>query len=65
MDTLDHKNAINKLSNEELKSIDGGVSFSGTLLNAFTNGMKTVFEIGRSLGNALRRMREGKLCEVL
>lgn len=62
---LDRKNAISKLSYNELKSIDGGVSFSGTLVNAFTSGMKTIFEIGRSLGNALRRMREGKLCEIL
>lgn len=64
MDTLDHKNAITKLNKEELKSIDGGVSFSGTLFNAFTTGMKTVFEMGRSFGNALRRIKEKKLCEI-
>lgn len=64
MGSLDHKNAIKKLNNNELKEIDGGVSFSGTLLNAFTNGMKTVFDIGRSLGNALRRFKEDKLCVI-
>ena len=67
MDTLDHKNAIRnnikELNDSELKEIDGG-SLSGTLINAFTNGMKTVLEIGRSLGSALRRLSEDKMCAV-
>lgn len=64
MDTLDHKNAMTKIDYEELKSIDGGISISGTLINAFTSSMKTVFNIGRSFGNAIRRIKENKLCEV-
>ena len=64
MDTLDHKNVMTRLDSEELKSIDGGFSLSGTLINAFTSSMKTVFNIGRSFGNALRRIKENKLCEV-
>ena len=61
---LDQKNVMNKLSKEELSNIDGGTSITGTLISAFTNSLKTVYEFGRSLGNAFRRIKEGKLCEV-
>ena len=64
MDLLDHKNVMNKLNRDELKSIDGGISISGTLINAFTSGMKTILDLGRSFGSAIRRLKENKLCEV-
>ena len=64
MDMLDHKNAISEASYKELRNIDGGLSISGTLINAFANGIKTVFDIGRSLGNSIRRLKEDKLCEI-
>ena len=67
MDTLDHKsvmnNEIKELNNNEIKQIDGG-SLSGTFINAITSGMKAVLEIGRSLGSALRRVKEDSLCAV-
>ncbi len=48
---------------EELKEINGG-SISGTLISAFTSGIKTIFDIGRSLGTSIRRIVSNKLCEV-
>lgn len=64
MDSLDQKNVMNKLDKNELKEIDGGTSLTGTIINAFTSTLKTVYEFGRSLGNALRRIKEDKLCEI-
>ena len=64
MDTLDQKNAMSKLNREELHEIDGGTSITGTIISAFTNTLKTVYEFGRSLGNAFRRIKEDKLCAV-
>ncbi len=61
---LDQKNVMNKLNKAELESINGGASISGTLLNAFTSTIKTIYDFGRSLGNAVRRIKEDKLCEV-
>ncbi len=55
---------IETLNKEQLKNIDGG-SISGTLISAFTSGIKAIFDIGKSLGNSIRRITEGKLCEVL
>ncbi len=65
MDTLDQKNVISKLTKRELQEIEGGTSITGTIINAFTNAVKTVYDFGRSLGNAFRRIKEDKLCEVL
>ena len=64
MDSLDQKNVMNRLNKEELGEIDGGFSITGSLINAFTSALKTVYDFGRSLGNAFRRIKEDKLCEV-
>ena len=64
MDSLDQKNVMNKLNNSELKEIEGGTSITGTIINAFTSSMKTLFEFGRSLGNSIRRIKEDKLCSI-
>ena len=44
--------------------IEGGLAVSGSLLNAFTAGIKIILELGRSLGSALRRGSNGKLCKI-
>ncbi len=54
---------VENLTKDELKNIDGG-SLTGTLISAFTSGVKTLFDIGKSLGNSIRRIAEGKLCEI-
>ena len=61
---LIQKNVMNRIKKEELKQIDGGTSITGTIISAFTSAIKTVYDIGRSLGNAFRRIKEDKLCEV-
>ena len=48
----------------ELNLIDGGLSISGTLINAFTGGIKIVLELGRSLGSAIRRGSSRKYCSL-
>ena len=67
MDMLDHKNVttneIKELNSNEIRQIDGG-SLSGTLINAITSGMKVVLDIGRSLGSAIRRVKEDNMCAL-
>jgi hypothetical protein len=55
---------MNKLNKKELHEIEGGSSITGTIISAFTNTLKTVYEFGRSLGNAFRRIKEDKMCVV-
>ena len=54
----------NYLSKEELKQIDGGTSISGSIINAFTDAIKTLYDVGKSLGSSIRRLKEKKLCEI-
>ena len=61
---LTQKNVMTKLKKEELREIDGRTSITGTIISAFTGAIKTVYDIGRSLGNAFRRIKEDRLCEV-
>ena len=46
-----------------LISITGG-GISGTLLNAISNGIKTIYEIGQRFGTAIRRIRARSLCKI-
>ena len=55
---------MHKLKTYELREIDGGFSLTGTLIEAFTDGLETILAIGRSFGSSLRRLNEGKLCEI-
>lgn len=51
------------LNKEELLQISGG-GISGTLINAFVRGINTILDLGRSLGSALRRVREHNICQL-
>ena len=57
-------NNMEKLNYRELKTIEGGETISGTLINAFVSGIKAVLEVGRSFGTAIRRIKDKQLCEI-
>lgn len=51
------------LNKEELLNIEGG-SISGTLISAITRGINTVLDMGRSFGNAIRRIGSRNICPM-
>lgn len=53
---------MRKISN--LDAVIGGTSISGTLLNSFTNVIKVLMDMGQSVGSAIRRIAEGKICPL-
>lgn len=53
-----------ELNRRELFSIVGGISISGTLINAFVRGINAILDLGRSLGTAIRRIRSGSICTL-
>jgi len=55
---------MKKLSNEELAMIEGGVNITGTILNSFSTLAKTIADLGRNLGSALRRISSNKMCAL-
>lgn len=53
------------ISDCDLAQIRGGSSsISSSMVNAFTNVIKLLYEAGHSLGSAIRRIGEGKLCPL-
>lgn len=52
------------MKKEELMNIYGGISFSGTLINAITKMLTQVYEIGRRFGSGLLRGRTKSFCEI-
>ena len=44
--------------------IGGGDTITGTVLNAFTNIIKILYDAGVGLGSSVRRISEGNLCPL-
>lgn len=55
---------MKKMTNNELKNIRGGTNITGTIINALVSSLKTIHEIGQSLGSAIRRIKENSLCKI-
>ena len=55
---------MNKIDDDKLMNTYGGDSITGTLVNAFVDGIKALFEVGRSLGFSLRRLSGNDLCPL-
>lgn len=51
---------MRELTNKELNLIAGGVS--GAVLTSIIKGATIIFELGRSLGSAVRRMMTKNYC---
>ncbi len=54
---------MEKLNERDLVNIKGG-SISGTLINAFVRGINALLDLGRSLGNAIRRISSNNICKL-
>ena len=52
-----------EISNEELMNIDGG-GLTASFLNAISRAVSTLMEVGRNLGNAIRRTINGSICPL-
>lgn len=49
---------------DKLISISGGLNLSGSILNAFSTGIKTLYDFGKSVGTAIRRIRSKAICKL-
>lgn len=56
---------MRELNNNELMDIMGGAStLTAAFLNAAARTIETVMDLGRSLGSAIRRIVNGKVCSI-
>lgn len=54
---------MEKLDKEQLLKVTGG-GISATLLNALARGIDVFLDVGRSIGNAVRRIISGSKCGI-
>lgn len=52
------------IKDTELMKIVGGISITGTLINAIYKAANTIMDIGRALGTAIRRAISGNICLI-
>lgn len=55
---------MSRIDDSKLCNIKGGADITSTLVNAFTNVIKVLFDAGHSVGSAIRRFTEGDLCPL-
>ena len=55
---------MSEIEREELASITGGETVTGTLVSALTTGIKALFDIGKSLGSSIRRLSTDNICPL-
>lgn len=50
------------MTKEELIKVKGGISLSGTLLNAITKAVTVIYDIAKRFGTAIYRTKNGNYC---
>ena len=56
---------MEKIDNDKLENIVGGSStITGTILSAFTNIIRILYDAGEGVGSAIRRLSENELCPL-
>lgn len=54
-----------KINDENLACINGGASsLSTTVLNYFAKAVTTIYDVGHSLGGAIRRIATNNICPM-
>ena len=51
------------MNQEELINIQGG-GINATMINAIARGITSMYELGRSIGSAIRRIGKKSICRV-
>lgn len=52
-----------ELTKEELLNVVGG-GITASMISAVVKGVNSILELGRSVGSAIRRIQEGKVCSI-
>lgn len=56
---------MKELNNKELMNIEGGANWlTASFFNAAARTVETILGVGRSLGSAIRRLVNGKICSI-
>lgn len=54
---------VKELDKQEMLSVSGG-GLTSSFINAITNAINTLYELGKETGSALRRLTNNKYCPI-
>lgn len=55
---------MREIDKREMLNIEGGTSFSASMLSAIYKTIDVIYSIGESLGSYIRRVVENKMCDI-
>lgn len=55
---------MKELRKDEMLNVEGGTSFPVSMLDAIRKTIETIYSIGEALGSYIRRVKEGKMCNM-
>ena len=55
---------MREINKKEMIEIDGGASFTASMLTAIYKTFEVIFSIGESLGSYIRRKVNNKMCDL-
>ena len=55
---------MREIEKKEMLTVEGGTSFSASMMNAIYKTIEVIYSIGESLGSYIRRTIEKKMCDI-
>lgn len=55
---------MREIDKKEMKCVEGGASFSASMMTAIYKTIEVIYSIGESLGSYIRRVTEKKMCDI-
>lgn len=55
---------MREIEKKEMLNVEGGTSFSASMLSAIYKTIDVIYSIGESLGSYIRRVVENKMCDI-
>ncbi|MBQ8192780.1 MAG: hypothetical protein IJZ46_01760 [Bacilli bacterium] len=55
---------MREIKKSEMLNVEGGASFTASMLTAIYKTFEVIFSIGESLGSFIRRKAENKMCDL-
>ena len=55
---------MREIDKKEMMDVEGGASFSASMLSAIYKTIGVIYSIGESLGSFVRRVTEKKMCDI-
>ena len=61
---IKRRSIMREIDKKEMMSVEGGTSFSASMLNAIYRTIEVIYSVGESLGSFIRRVTEKKMCDI-